>query len=100
MGERRRRVVLRGTLVALERDERARVQQVLLITDDDLEFLVENNAIGRYLAECIDSEVEVHGIVDERDDGQWTIRPQSFREVGFDEVVTSDWVQTWRARTV
>ncbi len=99
MTERTPRVLVRGALIALERDDEDRAEQVLLVTDEGLEFLVENTAVGRLLAEHVDSDVEVLGVVDELDDGTLTLRPASFRETGFDDDAATDWVQSWRART-
>jgi hypothetical protein len=78
---------IRGRVAIADVDDDERPLAVVLVTDDDDEYLIDPLGKGDQLLDLVDEYLEVKGVV-HNDDGDYSISVQTFRLVGgsdFDE---------------
>jgi hypothetical protein len=73
-----RNVSLEGLVVAADWDENDEVTLVSLLTDDEGEYLVEADSIGRELIGCIHKRVRLHGCLGKDQSGEDVIAGEYF----------------------
>ena len=82
MATKKRKPTIKGILLPSSWDESGNIKGVSLHTDDEKEYRVELNAVGKELLEHVRHKVEVIGKVRERLDGSINISVKNFNTIG------------------
>ena len=82
MASKKSKPTIKGILLPSNWDESGNVKGVSLHTDDEKEYRVELNAVGKELLEHVRHKVEVIGKVRERLDGSINISVKNFNTIG------------------
>jgi len=82
MATKKRKPTIKGILLPSSWDESGNIKGVSLHTDDEKEYRVELNAMGKELLEHVHNNVEAIGKVRERLDGSLNISVRSYNTIG------------------
>ena len=82
MATKKRKPTIRGTLLPSRWDESGNIKGVSLHTDDEKEYRVELNVVGKELLGHIHHKVEAIGKVRERLDGSLNISVRRYNTIG------------------
>ena len=82
MATKKRKPTIRGILLPSSWDESGNIKGVSLHTDDEKEYRVELNAVGKELQEHIHHKVEATGKIRERLDGRLNISVRNYSTIG------------------
>ena len=76
---------IRGKIIPAKTDQKGEITWIALLTDNQIEYLVERSKIGMELFPLIDHEIWAEGTFRERLDGKTVIKITHYQEVMKDE---------------